>query len=98
MEKSRIDGSEFNDLMLRIGNSIHVVKLDEFLPNLEVAELIMKSIDIKDAWFLAVGISLQLEGIWTQDPHFDRQDVLRPYTNKVLLDLLRDTEIDVADS
>ena len=58
----------------------------------------MKSIDIKDAWFVAVGLSIHLQGIWTHDPHFDQQDVLQPYTNKMLLDLVRDADLGAVDS
>ena len=36
MKKARIDEAEFNDLMPRVGNSIHIVDLGEFLPNFEV--------------------------------------------------------------
>ena len=39
----------------------------------------MESIDENDAPFLAVGLALKLDGIWTEDRHFLRQDLLKVF-------------------
>jgi predicted nucleic acid-binding protein len=46
---------------------------------------IMKDIDPKDAPFLAVGMAIRADGIWTEDRHFESQNVLRVFTTKDLI-------------
>jgi len=49
---------------------------------------IMRLIDEKDSAFLAVGILLELYGIWTEDNDFRKQDVLKVYSTKDLLEFM----------
>jgi predicted nucleic acid-binding protein len=44
----------------------------------------MNGVDLKDAPFLAVGIALNLMGIWSEDSHFTKQALLPIYSNKML--------------
>jgi predicted nucleic acid-binding protein len=44
----------------------------------------MEMIDPDDTPFLAVGIALSLDGIWTEDRHFLRQSELTVFTNRDL--------------
>ena len=48
----------------------------------------MKDIDINDAPFLAIGIAVGADGIWTEDKHFHKQEVLKIYSTKELIDVL----------
>jgi predicted nucleic acid-binding protein len=47
---------------------------------------IMGPFDENDAPFLAVGLALGIDGIWTEDRHFLRQDLLKVYSTGDLLE------------
>jgi len=46
----------------------------------------MKTIDENDSPFLAVGIALGIKGIWTEDRHFLRQNLLNVYSTGDLVE------------
>ena len=48
----------------------------------------MKNVDVKDAPFIAVGMALNLDGIWTEDKHFYKQTAIRVYSTKELEGIL----------
>jgi predicted nucleic acid-binding protein len=47
---------------------------------------IMKTVDENDSVFLAVGLALGIQGIWTEDRHFLRQDLLKVYSTRDLVE------------
>ena len=67
---------EFDKLLTHLFSQIQLVNYEEFEAELTLAIEVMKDIDLKDAPFLAVGIALGLDGIWTMDNDFQKQDVL----------------------
>jgi len=48
----------------------------------------MKDIDTKDAPYLAVGMAMSVDGIWSDDNHFRKQNVLRTYSTKDMVIVL----------
>ncbi|GEM_PF-2944160 len=50
-----------------------------------MAGLLKESIDENDAPFLAVGLSINLDGIWTEDLHFFSQDLIRVFRTSDLI-------------
>jgi predicted nucleic acid-binding protein len=64
-----------------------LIPSDVFIDHLELAEEIMKDIDIKDSPFLALGLAAKAGGIWSEDKDFDRQIKLKRYSTKELYDL-----------
>ncbi len=59
----------------------------DFIPR---AVKIMKNIDINDVPFIALALSFQNDGIWTQDKDFQRQKTVRVWTTSDILQLLVD--------
>ncbi|MBI4980036.1 hypothetical protein HZC30_00595 [Candidatus Woesearchaeota archaeon] len=49
----------------------------QFVSKLPEAESIMKSIDPKDAPFVALSLSVSNRGIFSNDPHFDQAGLRR---------------------
>lgn len=88
IKKARIGEDGFEKLFDQIVLRVQIVDFEIMRPKLEEAERVMKSIDIKDKWFLAVGMALDRDGIWTDDKHFSLQNVLKPFTTKMMLDLI----------
>lgn len=57
-------------------------------PEYQHAIEIMKPVDENDAPFLAVGIALGIDHIWTEDRHFQKQDILRVCTTRDLIGMI----------
>ena len=79
MKKAKITESDFDTLLHILLEQITLVPFDTFEPEYSRAIRIMEPIDENDAPFLAVGVALKLDGIWTEDRHFLRQDLLRVF-------------------
>ncbi len=87
IEKSKLTDREFDITLLSILERIELIPSDVFIDHLELAEEIMKDIDIKDSPFLALGLAAKAGGIWSEDKDFDRQIKLKRYSTKELYDL-----------
>ena len=48
----------------------------------------MEPVDIDDTSFLAVCLALHLDGIWTEDRHFLRQDLMKVFHTCDLIQLI----------
>ena len=90
MKKAKITESGFDTLLHTLLEQITLVPFEDFEQEYSRAIRIMESIDENDAPFLAVGLALKLEGIWTEDRHFLRQDLIRIFhTGDLVFDPLR---------
>jgi len=49
---------------------------------------IMSDVDPDDTAFLALGLALKCDGIWTEDNDFNNQKVLKVYLTKDLLEII----------
>lgn len=79
LEKSGLTENAFDMILYSLVERVHLVPFEDFEEHFEEALGIMKQVDIKDAPFLAVGIALNLDGIWTEDKHFQKQRLLRVF-------------------
>jgi len=79
IKKAKITESDFDILLHILLEQITMVPFDDFKQDYSRAIEIMESIDENDAPFLAVGLALKLDGIWTEDRHFLRQDLLKVF-------------------
>jgi len=73
------------DLFLERITVISKSSIINFIPH---AAKLMKDIDINDAPFIALALSFQNDGIWTQDKDFQRQDVVKVWSTSDILQLL----------
>lgn len=58
-------------------SKVEIVKKEAFSENLEKAKNIMENIDLKDSEFLALALSIDNEGIFSNDKHFDSSEIKR---------------------
>jgi putative PIN family toxin of toxin-antitoxin system len=65
-------------------SKVEIVKKDAFSENLEKAKNIMEKIDIKDSEFLALALSIDTEGIFSNDKHFDSSGIKRWTVDKLV--------------
>jgi predicted nucleic acid-binding protein len=87
LKKSKLNELTFNFVATFLLQKIEFVSLDAYSEAEKIAYNLMKEIDPKDVAFLAVGIALNLEGIWSEDTHFTKQSILSVYTNKMLSEI-----------
>lgn len=77
--KGKLGPREFEIILDALLDNIILVRYRGFEDALEEAIEILKNVDITDAPFLAVGMALGLDGIWTEDKHFLEQNRLKVY-------------------
>ncbi len=58
-------------------SKVEIVKKEAFSENLEEAKGIMEKIDINDSEFLALALSVENDGIFSNDKHFDNSGIKR---------------------
>lgn len=88
IRKSKIPESDFDILFEHIFQSIIIVPFEEIKPCYERAKEIMERIDPDDAVFLALALCSSNDGIWTEDTHFEKQDIVRFWKTTELMEKL----------
>ncbi len=84
LKKAKISEQDFDILMQTLLNRVVLVPFEEFSAEFNHAMQVMETVDENDSVFLAVGISLGIDGIWTEDRHFLKQDILKIYSTRDL--------------
>ncbi|NVM03352.1 MAG: hypothetical protein HWN67_13510 [Candidatus Helarchaeota archaeon] len=92
IKKSKLNSNSFAILFISLFKSIILVSFKNYKKELDNAREIMQNIDIKDAPFIALGIALHLDGIWTEDKHLFKQKKLKAYSTKDLLAIIKDKQ------
>lgn len=90
IKKSKLDRDTFVTLYLSLLEPIYLVSLQKYEKELEAAIKIMQNIDIKDAPFLAIGLALDLDGIWSDDEHFFKQNEVKTYSTSDLWTIIKE--------
>ena len=88
MKKAKLSEENFDLLMQILLDNVELVPFEDFSGDYDRAMSIMETVDENDAPFLAVGLALGTEGIWTEDRHFLHQDLLNVYSNRDLIGTL----------
>jgi len=88
LRKSKLDERSLNYLFEIIFSKINFVSLRNFDPFRDKAKETMRNVDIDDSFFLALALSLNCP-VWSNDSHFKKQNVVRVYSTRELLELLR---------
>lgn len=89
-ERSNLSKEEVHLIMNMILANIYVVPSEQIINKYEEAKKIMRKIDEKDAPFLALALTIPNDGIWTEDRHFQRQNRVKIWKTKDLINLLRE--------
>jgi len=87
LSKSKLDEKSFGYLKEFIFGKINFIPLEDLAPFKDKAIEVMHDIDIDDSPFLALAMSLNCP-IWSNDGHFKRQDVVKAFTTRELMNLL----------
>ncbi|HEY0089503.1 MAG TPA: PIN domain-containing protein [Candidatus Lokiarchaeia archaeon] len=92
LEKVETEEVDLNKLIFLLHERIFNVPEQEYSKNIKKAEEIIGSIDSKDIPFLAVALSLNVNGIWSNDKHFQRQKKIPIYYTTKLREYLKEIE------
>jgi predicted nucleic acid-binding protein len=91
-KKAKITSNQFEKIYTDALNKVHVIPFIDYREKIAEAEKIMAKIDIKDVAFIATGLALKIENIWTEDTHFTKQKVMKVYSTQDLIQLLKKFE------
>jgi len=87
LEKSMLSEEEFQLLIFQIQNNLSVIPAEN-IKHKEQAENIMDAIDPDDTIFIALALSVENAGIWSQDAHFEKQKVIKIWKTEDLVKYL----------
>ncbi|KKL48908.1 hypothetical protein LCGC14_2320820 [marine sediment metagenome] len=68
-------------------DKIVIVVEKEYSDKMEIAEKIIGKIDPKDVPFIALALSIENNGIWTRDDHFNKQYKVKIYSTVDLISI-----------
>ena len=88
LKKSGYDQDDLNSMLDVLIGNINVVPQDEFINHIPKAFRIMKDIDENDTSFLALAFMINGDGIWSNDPHFNKQNKIKVWKTKDIFKLL----------
>jgi len=87
--KSGLSMEELALLFDLVASNLDIIPSRSFSQELPRAEVAMGTIDHKDIPFLALALSLpDCDGIWSNDEHFKRQDLMKVWNTSEIVKLL----------
>ena len=89
VEKSKVSRKRIYDVLDTILDRIEIIPSHTFSGHYKIAYEKMKYIDEDDAPFLALAMSFENDGIWSNDSHIHEQDLVRVWTTDEVLEELR---------
>lgn len=90
LEKIENDEENLNKLIGLLQERIIIVPEKEYSKKIKKANQIIGEIDSKDIPFVALALSLKVDGIWSYDKHFQRQKEIRIYSTSELIEHLKE--------
>ncbi|HKZ88689.1 MAG TPA: PIN domain-containing protein [Thermoplasmata archaeon] len=88
-KRAGLSKARSEELLERLRSRFVAIPEELVSSKLQTALDAMRDIDAKDAPYLAAALSVASEGIWSDDPHMKKQDLVPCYTTAELLDRLR---------
>lgn len=85
IEKSKLSTNDFEILLNFIIEKIIIVKQENYISKLDQANEIMRKIDLEDVPYIALALSIENDGIWTDDFHFQKQDKIKIYKTEDII-------------
>ena len=76
VKKTKLSRDVLRNVLQLLIEDIIIVETKEIIPHLSEAKLIMDSIDPDDIPILATALAISSDGIWTDDKHFQLQNIV----------------------
>lgn len=88
LKKSNLDKEELRTLLKLLLSKVKIIEEKTFSLYYKTAERIIGKIDEKDIPYIALALAIDNDGIWTSDAHFKKQNQIKIFTTKDLLNTL----------
>jgi putative PIN family toxin of toxin-antitoxin system len=87
LKKSKLKTSQFDLLMATLKENLTIIPKYE-IRRIKEAKEIMDNIDPNDTIFIALALSTLNDGIWSDDIHFKKQNVVKVWNTEELIRFL----------
>ena len=77
INKSGLESDGFDKLFHTILNKVNLVPYNKIKSNFKQAKEIFENIDKDDVIFIALALSIENDGIWTDDSDFEKQNTIK---------------------
>jgi len=88
MKKGDLSERKFNTIYELLIDRINVLPKSDIMDHIDEAKQIIGNIDRDDVTFIALALAISNNGIWTEDKHFKKQNKIKIWNTKEILDLL----------
>jgi|TARA_Y100000310_G_scaffold338992_1_gene430250 predicted nucleic acid-binding protein len=88
IEKARININEFTRIKESLFENIKVIDDSILRAKMKEAKIIMDEIDENDTPFIALALTIENNGIWSEDKHFENQNKIKVWKTKDLMRFL----------
>ena len=87
--KNSLSEQDNNNILDILCNYITIVGMEFYEENINEALEIMAEIDIKDTPYVALALSFDNDGIWSEDKGFFKQDKIKIWKTQKIIEALR---------
>lgn len=88
INKSELESDDFDKLFHTILDKINLIPYSRIKSKIKQAKEIFEDIDKDDVIFIALALSIENEGIWTDDTDFNKQDKIKIWKTENVLKIL----------
>lgn len=88
IQKSELSEEEIKKLLNSLLENLILVPIDEYENKMDEGMKIIGKIDEKDTQFIALALSIENDGIWSNDKHFEKQKKIKVFKAIDILNLL----------
>ena len=90
IQKSELSEKKIKKLLNTLLENLILVPIDEYEKRMDEGMKIIGKIDEKDTQFIALALSIENDGIWSNDKHFEKQKKIKVYKVIDILNLLEE--------
>jgi predicted nucleic acid-binding protein len=90
IQKSKLSEEEIKKLLNTLLENLILVPIDEYENKMDEGMKIIGNIDEKDTQFIALALSIENDGIWSNDKHFEKQKKIKVFKAIDILNLLEE--------
>ncbi len=86
--KSGLIKTDFEILFTLLTDNINIIEKEDYSGELQEADKLIGHLDKGDVPFLALALSIPNNGIWTEDAHFLKQNKVKVWATRDILEAL----------
>ncbi|MFH0859857.1 MAG: PIN domain-containing protein [Candidatus Altiarchaeota archaeon] len=87
-QKNKLTSAENRQILHKLMEYVTLVEYGQYESWLKKAHRIMKDVDPADTPYLALAMSFQNDGIWSDDKHFQKQETVKVWKTKDIIELI----------